>query len=118
MKTNKLNKWAGVEFESSSGKTPQFKSFVRDFRSEYKKIAARIGANIELSVGHFYISGFFERGGKYVYFSIPDVRFFPGEYYVNILIRTAKSNKDYTGGCNKQVIFDQLAPHVNALLNY
>jgi hypothetical protein len=52
--------------------------------------------------GHFFISGFAEnlRTGKLVYFSCSDVRFFPDRWYSDILIRTAESTSDFTGGRN------------------
>ena len=35
-----------------------------------------------------------------MYMSISDVRFFKNEWYNHILFRTAKSEKDFTGGTN------------------
>ena len=95
-----------ANFESSSFQTPEFKSFAREFKREFKKEMKSIGiTDITFSVGHFYISGFFT---KYVinpdavevktyYFSISDVRC-PQS---NMMYRTAKHKKDYTGGANQ-----------------
>jgi len=86
-------------FESSSSKTPQFIDFARKFRSELKKELKKQDAeNFKISVGHFYISGFFTLKGQIFYFSLSDVR---GSIMGNkLLIRTATDYKDYTGGSN------------------
>ena len=57
--------------------------------------------DIKFSNSHYYFSGFATKNSKVIYFSIPDVRHFPptgggGD----LLIRTAKDYKDYTGGSN------------------
>jgi len=95
----KSEKWLDHKFESSSTKTPEFKQFARDFLSDIKKVCDGYEI-VEKSVGHFYVSGFLKKEGKYFYFSISDVRSFPGEWFNNILVRTAKNEKDYTGGSN------------------
>ncbi len=52
------------------------------------------------SVGHYYVSGFVSKNGSFVYFSVSDVRYFPGDWYNHMLVRSAKDVKDYTGGPN------------------
>ncbi|MBR3832121.1 MAG: hypothetical protein IKJ72_00605 [Mycoplasmataceae bacterium] len=75
-----------------------FKKFVRTFRSEFKKEVAKIGGeNVEIKGGHYYLYGFFTLNNQAYYISISDVRYFKVE---DILIRTAKSYKDFTGGIN------------------
>lgn len=89
------------DFPSSTGKTPEFIAFTKVFRKEFQKELQSIGAtDIQFSIGHFYISGFFMVEGKAWYFSISDVRFFRED---KLLYRTAESYKDYTGGCNRYV---------------
>jgi hypothetical protein len=87
------------DFESSSGKTPQYLTWHRLFKSQFKKFLASKGA-IEIEIGrpnHFDISGFFKMGNNQIwYFSISDVRWSKQ----NMLIRTAQSFKDYAGGHN------------------
>jgi len=102
-------------FESSSRKTPQFKTFARIMRNDMKK--ALKGSGIELheySTGHFYVSGFLKKDNKFVYFSISDVRFFPGD---RILIRTAKNEKDYNGGTNHQTGYEHFTKKITTLFN-
>ncbi len=93
-------------FQSSSGRTPEFKRFATFFRNDLKKALAGSNACLaSFSTGHFYVSGFVERlDGAIFYFSTADVRFFP---VARILVRTAKGLKDFTGGPNHFVTYDQ-----------
>ena len=112
-----MDKWRGFHFESSSGLTEEFASFSREYHAWMKKHLP-IGAKlVEWNRGHFYCSGFIERAGKFVYFSFSDVRFFPCGWHDNILIRTAKGAKDYTGGANRNCRMDQFTQVVDDLLN-
>lgn len=92
------------EFESSSGLTQQFADFYRLFKREFTKaLNKHIDIKeIRISRGHFYISGFFQLAdGRIWYFSLGDVRW--GSFRNKLLIRTAKSFEDYTGGANNFV---------------
>lgn len=106
-----MEKWVGFRFESSSGLTPEFSTFAREYKRAVKKM---IGDKFELlnwNRGHFYISGFVKNktNGKYVYFRISDVRHFPDDWYNNILVRTAQNDKDYTGRKNHYANFGNLS---------
>jgi hypothetical protein len=59
--------------------------------------------DIKFSNGHYYFSGFATKNNKIIYFSISDVRYFPND---DLLIRTAKDYKDYTGGYNNYSSLD------------
>lgn len=56
--------------------------------------------DIKFSNGYYYFSGFATKNNKAIYFSIPDVRYGWASDGLNLLIRTAKDYKDYTGGSN------------------
>lgn len=89
-----------ADFESSSGKTPEFVAFSKEFKKEFKNEMKTIGVgDVTFNVGHFYISGFFNFKGKTFYFSISDVRM--PQY--NMLYRTAKDKLDFSGGSNMYV---------------
>ena len=89
------------EFESSSGSTPQWKAFYRLACSTFKKGLKTFATDIKMSRGHFEFSGFFTaKTGQMFYFSLSDVRFFR---MGKLLIRTASSYKDYSGGQNQYV---------------
>jgi len=95
--TNKIRQG----FQSSSGVTPEWKSFVRIFRNDLRKELDKVGAEeFELHRGHFYVYGFFRMGDQWYYISISDVRFFPDG---RMLIRTAESYNDFTGGRNNYI---------------
>lgn len=90
----------GQEFESSSGRTPQYLTWHRTFKREFTKFLQARGVT-EIAIGkpnHFDMSGFFKApNGQLWYFSIGDLRGFKE----NMLIRTAKHNRDFTGGMNQ-----------------
>jgi cysteinyl-tRNA synthetase len=105
-----MERWLNNSFESSSGLTPEFATFAKDFK---KAITDSIKDNFELvnwSRGHFEVFGFLKNKTteKMVYFSISDVRYWQNEWYDHILIRTAEHDKDYTGGSNCYTTFKGL----------
>jgi len=64
-------------------------------------------SDIKFLNGHYYFSGFATKNNKVIYFSISDVRHFPPTGGgADLLIRTAKDYKDYTGGSNNYSFFD------------
>jgi len=102
------------DFQTSSVETPQFRAFHNEFKRDFKKLLEqRFGAkNIVFSKGHFYVSGFFTQpNGQIYYFSLSDVRGFKD----NMLVRTAKGYKDYTGGSNQSVSLESEERFVNDL---
>lgn len=86
--------------------SPEFKSFVRKTRNEFRKVFGDLAENITINGGHFYFYGFLTRrsDGQIFYFSISDVRFFTGKA---MLIRTAKGYEDFTGGHNQYIEVDE-----------
>jgi len=112
-----MQAWEGVEFESSTATTPQFNSFARDYKATLKGLLLGNLELVSFNKGHFYVSGFVlnKDNGKYAYFSIPDVRFFPNEWNSNILVRTAEHDKDYTGGANNFCKLSQFDDYMEEL---
>ena len=97
---NTLNGFRDWEFSSGGTTGEDFIVFSKKFK-QYIKANLPEGATLaNFSAGHYYISGFIERAEKFVYFSIPDVRFSNDGWINNILIRSATGIKDYTGGRN------------------
>jgi hypothetical protein len=98
-----MNKWMGHIFRSSIRKTEEFKQFARDYKKEVKaRLENKEFVLEKYSVGHFIISGFIRNvaTGKLAYFSVSDVRFFQDWWYKEVLIRSAKNLKDFSGGMN------------------
>jgi hypothetical protein len=104
---NKSLRMLRAGFQSACNLTPEFAQFYRTFKSEFTKELQKINATeIEFHRGHFYLSGFFRTpDGQLWYFSLSDVRGM--EHCLNqgcmgkLLYRTAKHNKDWTGGQNR-----------------
>jgi len=87
-------------FGSGTTNSEEFHTFFDLFKRSFNKELKSIGATkVEYSKGHFYLSGFFTEDAQAYYFSVSDVRgmFNPKP---QILVRTAKDYKDYTGGAN------------------
>ena len=88
-------------FGSGSSNSNEFVDFYVEFRRKFTTQLKKLKATeIEFSKGHFYLSGFFKVGEQMYYFSISDVRWGGTD---KMLIRTAKHNKDFTGGSNHYV---------------
>ena len=89
-------------FESSSSRTPEYMAWHKLFRKEFGKFLKNNGAiDFLLSKpNHFDASGFFTMANNQIYyFRVEDLRWSKD----NMLIRTAKNFKDYTGGMNRFV---------------
>jgi len=113
---NTLEGFKDWEFSSGGTTGEDFNIFAKLFKKHIKKC---LPLNVELvafSKGHYYVSGFVERNGKFVYFSMSDVRHYPGGWHNNILIRTAKHEKDYTGGSNCSTTLESFVVKVFNLL--
>jgi hypothetical protein len=104
-----MKQWKGYVFESSSTRTEEFKKFDKDLKSFIKKELNDFTI-LKKSKGHFELFIFAENKTtkKIVYISISDVRFFQDSWLNNILIRTAKSDVDYTGGSNNYTSLENL----------
>lgn len=129
----KFLKW---QFTSGPTTGDDFAVFARLFKKEIEaQLKNRDAELVNFSKGHYDLSGFI-RGGpglfryqsdspdhtwretpisEYVYFSISDVRHFPNDWYSNILIRTAKDDRDYTGGPNHYTSLKHFGQNVMGL---
>lgn len=85
--------------ESSCETTKEWSLFASQFKRDIAVEINHIGGKLTaFNKGHFYISGFFRTSSdKCYYFSTSDLR---GVITPELLIRTAKDEKDYTGGRN------------------
>ena len=123
---NKLNWYnrLSLQHESSCGKTEEqnktYSMFKRGFKGYLQNYFKLI--QFKPSLGHFFISGFFELENKEngkrqtFYFSIEDLR--GGQTF---MIRTAKDFKDYTGGNNCYLLlkdFEQFKQHLDIVVRF
>ena len=96
-KIAELKKYLGYEFSSGSYTGEDYKSFQTKYINYLKAICRKNHWQL-VNVGrnHYCFSAFIKSAeNKCVYLSIPDVRYFPNEWYGCILIRTAKDEQDY-----------------------
>jgi hypothetical protein len=97
---NKLLQLTAEPFESASYRTPQYLTWHRTLKREFKKFLESLKCtDIQISKpNHFDGSGFFRApSGQIFYFSVSDLRWAKN----NMLVRTAKGFSDYTGGHNQ-----------------
>ena len=92
--------------------------FIPIVRKEFKALAKKIGAGISFSPNYFEWSAFFVKDGKYIYVHVGDVRYnVGGNWYDNVLFRTAKNEKDFSGGSNNYCSYEELAEELSDLFD-
>lgn len=89
--------------------------FIPAARKEFKAIAKNIGADIKFNANYFECSAFFSKDGKFIYVHLGDVRW--NDWYDRILYRTAKDEKDYTGGANCYCGYENLEYELSELFD-
>ena len=96
-----LRPFVNYGFSSGGYIGDDFKSFNTKFKNVIKKLLPE-GFEIHYwNRGHYYCSGVIKTPkDKFIYISIPDVRYFNDEWITNILYRTMEHDKDWTGGPN------------------
>ena len=117
---NLIQKYHGRHIEDDGSVTSrEFKEFVKDFKKELKHGDFKLE---DCHGGHYYLSGFLSKNGKYVYFSYDVPRgnqpmdMTRTDAMEGILIRTAEHLKDYTGGINHFTNFEKFFEDVDRLL--
>jgi len=111
-----VKSYIGKHFESSCNRTEQYAEFERACKRELKKQCVKLGINIhEFLSNHFEWSAVLEKGGKFVYVSMSDVRYW--DWYNDILIRTMAHAEDWRGGSNNTCSFDKIGETANKLFN-
>jgi hypothetical protein len=112
-----VKSYKGQHFESSCCRTEQYAEFERTCKRELKKQCAKLGINIhKFYPNHFEWSAVLEKGGKFVYVSMSDVRYW--DWYNDILIRTMAHAEDWRGGSNNSCSFDKIGEMANRLLGF
>ena len=112
-----VKSYRNEEFYSSCSRTEQYAEFERACKRELKKQCVKLGINIHsFHPNHFEWSAVLEKGGKFVYISISDVRYW-ADWYGSVLIRTMKHATDWSGGSNNYCSFDKIAETADKLFN-
>ena len=105
---------AGVANESGTVNGPLSLQQSKKIKALLKKYFLGSGM-VTFNRGHSYCSAFVRRGDKVVYMSVLDYR---ADAYQRFYVRTAKDEKDYTGGTNHWGYgFDTIPIRMNELLN-
>jgi len=112
-----MDKWLGYYFRSSSILTDEYAKFSREMKKYLKTISINNIELISYNRMHFCFSAFFKNNktGKLVYACCFDVRYFQDAWYTRLLIRTAKHDKDYTGGRNQFCTLPELSDAIQIL---
>lgn len=120
---NFIKKWNGKIIEDwGCYCSDEFKSLTRSFRSALKSDLGDEYELIGFKANHYDFSGFVKKDNHYVYVSYSMNRGLPldfygyGSYREGLLVRTAKHDKDYTGGMNTFVSFNGLINHIQKLI--
>lgn len=95
--------WPFVNYVFSSGvySGDDFKSFNIKYKNAIRKLLPNGYEIHSWNKGHYDCSAVIKDNvGRYIYMSISDVRYFINNWIDNILIRTMKHEKDWTGGGN------------------
>ena len=112
-----LEGFGNWEFSSGTTAGADFRIFARLFKKFVKSALPPDAKLVSFDVGHYDLCGFIRKNGKFAYFSIPDVRYFPRKWQDNILVRTAKSEKDYTGGDNHYTSLKNFRNNIEKLIS-
>lgn len=119
---NKLiMKWNGRSIEDAGPiRSAEFKAFASEFRRVLKRLDG--WQLIKFSTNHYNCTAFLKKGDRYVYIShdVPrggqPLNMYATDPFFGILYRTAKHEKDYTGGMNHFTNFANLEADLNDLI--
>lgn len=124
-----IRKWNGRTLQDDGAYvSKEFHSFQVAFMNAMKKIAESLGGElVKRMYGHYDMSGFIKRGNNFVYFSYSNGIGQGGRTHVNLtdksgwhsplLLRTARDEKDYHGGCNNYESFECCEKMIDHLLD-
>ncbi len=117
-KLSELRKYLNYEFSTGCYTGDDYKTFQTKYINYLKSLCKENGLIFVSALrNHYCFSAFIKnRENKFIYLSISDVRFFQNEWFNRVLIRTAKNEKDYTGGSNQYYSLPVLQFAIHQLL--
>lgn len=126
-KTKKfISKWDRKKLEDwGSTVSTEYNMFQNAFMKAMSDIAESLGGRLaKYSKGHYDMSGFIEKNGKYVYFCYSNyadrsrvkLTDDPNSFCCPMYVRTAKNEDDYHGGTNHDVPFSMCEDVIRKLL--
>lgn len=116
---NKLERWTRHEFSSGSYAGEDYLKFQREARTDLRKQAAVAGYKLfKFNKNHYCFSAVLqdEETGSFVYVSVGDVRG-SSRWYGEVLYRTMKHEKDWTGGPNRFCRWDEITEALSSMKN-
>lgn len=117
---NDLRKYIGYEFSSGPYTGKDYLTFQTKYINYLRTLCRNNGWEL-VNVGrnHYCFTCFIKNAeNKYIYLSVSDVRGYKPEWYTNVLIRTAASEKDYHGGNNNYTSLEDLQESLTRLFRY
>lgn len=111
-----LQSFVNYVFSSGAFAGNDFKSFDTKYRNAIKKLLPEGYVIHSWHRSHYQSSAVIRSSqGNFIYLSYFDVRFFPNEWFSNILIRTMKHDGDWDGGPNHYTTLFTLTKDIAAL---
>ena len=96
-----LQPFVNYIFSSGSYTGNDFEEFNKKFKKVIEKMLPNNYTLHSWNKGHYYCFAVIkDNKERFIYLSVPDVRFFPNEWVYDILIRTMQHDKDWRGGNN------------------
>ncbi len=111
-----LSKWYDKIIEDWGVEiSPEYRNFQTNYRSVIKELCNDIGMELHsFSKNHYEFSAVVKSNttNQFYYISISDVRYWKNEWANNILYRTMKYDKDWSGGSNRYSTLQELAENL------
>lgn len=103
-----LKKYQWYQFSTGPDTGMDYISFQTKYINYLKSLCTKNGWEFVRALkSHYCFSAFLKCKNNYIYLSVSDVRF-NSNWLNSILYRTANSETDYTGGCNRYIGLDRL----------
>ncbi len=117
-KLQDLQKYLNYEFSTGCYTGEDYKIFERKYINYLKSLCKENGWKFVWGhKNHYEFTVCFSFNGKYVFFSISDVRYSKNQWYYHILYRSMAHERDYTGGWNCYTDLPNLSNAINQLFN-
>lgn len=111
-----LSKWYDKTIKDGCVEiSPEYRNFQTNYRSVIKELCNDIGMELHsFSKNHYEFSAVVKSNttNQFYYISISDVRYWKNEWANNILYRTMKDDKDWSGGTNRYSTLQELAENL------
>ena len=108
------------DYDHETPDVPRSKDFIREYGKVIKKLVEPYGLEVsKLGKGAYcecwgYLK---DKNDKFVYFNSGDFRYNGRNIFDHILIRTAKSETDYTGGMNHYCKLEDIGSEAKHLMD-